>query len=426
MEAWMKVLLVGNGGREHAIAWKLSLSKKIDKIYACTINGGLSPLVENLNIDIKNQQVVVHAVRELAIDMVVIGPEEPLVSGLADALIATGVKVFGPNKVAAQFEASKAFSKKFMQKYDLPTAGYEEFDDYQKAYTYLVANQNYPIVLKADGLAAGKGVIIAENKEQALQGLSQIMKERAFGSAGDKLVVEEFLVGEEASVLAFVDNKSIVPMVAVQDHKAIFDNDKGPNTGGMGTYAPAPVVTEDISKIIKEEILDKFMLGLKQEGILYQGVIFIGIMITQDGPKVLEFNVRFGDPETQVIMSLLKTDLAEIMGAVCENRLREIKIEWDNAYAVCVVVASNGYPDKYPVNLPIDLSRVKNAYVFQAGTILKDNKLLNCGGRVLGVTAVDKNLKEAIKKAYHAVDSIDFSAKYFRKDIAQKAFKHLK
>ncbi len=420
----MNILIIGSGGREHAITWSLNKSREVDKIFVSPGNAGTAELAQNVNVDLSNDESIISFINDNLVGLVVIGPEDPLVNGLADVLIAQNIPVFGPQKNGAILEGSKAFAKRFMKKYNIPTAGYEEFSDYYKASIYLESAQ-YPLVLKADGLAAGKGVIIVNNQKEAQAALDRIMKDKDFGSAGDKIVVEEFLEGEEASILAFVDANTVVPMVPAQDHKAIFDGDKGPNTGGMGTYSPAPIVDDSVMKLFKEEVLDRFMVGLKAEKIVFRGIIFVGLMIKNGKPKVLEFNVRFGDPETQVVLPRLKTDLYTIMNAVVNDKLSEIKIEWNEEYAVCVVVASEGYPDAYPKGIELKNLNQDDAIVFHAGTKLENGKVVNSGGRVLGVTALDKDLKTAIAKAYSAVEKIEFEKKYYRKDIAQKAYKYI-
>lgn len=418
----MNILIIGNGGREHTIAWSLKKSSFVSKIFVSPGNGGTAEIAEN--IPIYNQEAIMEFIKDKNIGLVVIGPEDPLVAGLADVLIAKGVAVFGPEAEAAQLEGSKSFAKKFMKKYNIPTAEYEEFYDYNKASSYL-ENVDYPIVIKADGLAAGKGVIVASNQKEAQDAIDKIMKDKDFGDAGNRIVVEEFLDGEEASILAFVDSHTIVPMVPAQDHKAIYDGDKGPNTGGMGTYSPAPIVDEKVMERFRTEVLERFLYGLKKEGIVYRGILFVGLMIKNGVPKVLEFNVRFGDPETQVVLPRLKTDLYTIIDAVVHDRLSEIKIEWNDEFAVCVVIATEGYPDSYPKGIELTDLQQEGVLVFHAGTKIENDRLVNSGGRVLGVTAMDKDLKKAVAKAYQAVEKIKFDKKYYRKDIAQKAYKYL-
>ena len=420
----MNILIIGSGGREHTIAWSLRKSEAVSRIFVSPGNGGTAEIAENITLELSNEESIIKFTEENQIGLVVIGPEDPLVNGLADILIAQGIPVFGPQKKGAILEGSKSYAKWFMKKYQIPTAEYEEFTDYYKASIYL-ESAVYPLVLKADGLAAGKGVIIVNNLKEAQAALDKIMRDKEFGSAGDRLVIEEFLEGEEASILAFVDAHTVVPMVPAQDHKAIYDGDKGPNTGGMGTYSPTPIVDDNLMKLFKVEVLDRFMAGLKQEGIVYRGIIFVGLMIKNGHPKVLEFNVRFGDPETQVVLPRLKTDLYKIMDAVVHDKLSDIKIEWNPEYAVCVVVASEGYPESYPKGIEITEAKQDGVLVFHAGTKLEDGRLVNSGGRVLGVTAMDIDLKKAVAKAYTAVEKIKFEKKYYRKDIAQKAYKYL-
>jgi phosphoribosylamine---glycine ligase len=420
----MNVLVIGSGGREHTIVWSLEKSKKVSKIFVCPGNGGTEKIAENINISIDNSELLLDFIKSKNINLVVVGPEGPLVDGIADKLISEGILVFGPQKNVAKLEGSKTFAKEFMKKYNIPTADYKEFSDYDLAWEYL-KNANYPIVLKADGLASGKGVIIVDDLEKAQIALDRIMKNRDFGDAGNKLVIEEFLEGEEASILAFVDANTIIPMVGSQDHKSLYDDDKGPNTGGMGTYSPAPIVNQEVMKKIENEILKRFMDGIKKEKMVYRGILFVGLMIKDNNPKVLEFNVRFGDPETQVVLPRLQTDLFEVFNAVVNDNLANINLEWKEENAVCVVVASNGYPDFYEKGVAVNIPEIDDVLIFHAGTTIFENKLVNNGGRVLGITALDKDLKKAREKAYLAIEKIDFVNKYYRKDIAKKAFKFL-
>ncbi len=423
----MDILVIGSGGREHTLVWKLAQSSSVGKIYAIPGNPGMKDIAECIyDIGVEENKKIVNFAKDKNIGLTVIGPEIPLVNGLADDLQAAGLPVFGPSKAAAQLEGSKSFSKAIMKKYGIPTAKYEMFTDAAAAKKY-IEKEGTPIVIKADGLAAGKGVIVAETIEQAIAAVDEIMCDKAFGSAGDCVVIEECLIGEEASVLAFTDGETIVPMVPSQDHKRAFDDDKGPNTGGMGTYAPAPVVNNKMMELIQNQILMPVINAMNKEGKKYQGCLYAGLMITSDGPKVIEFNARFGDPETQVVLPLLKSDLAEIMLACTNGTLKGKNIEWDNKAAVCVVLAAGGYPRKYNKGDAITgLAEASEAgaLVFHAGTKEKDGVIVTNGGRVLGVTAIGRDIKDAIKNTYEDVKLIKFDNMYFRKDIAQKALKY--
>ena len=351
----------------------------------------------------------------------VVAPDDPLALGMVDALEAEGIRAFGPNKQAAQIEASKSFSKELMKKYHIPTADYEVFDDYESARAYLETSK-LPIVLKADGLALGKGVLICETRQQAMEGLKQIMLDKSFGDAGNRVVVEEYIEGPEVSILTFCDGKTIVPMKSAQDHKRAYDGDQGLNTGGMGTFAPSPKYTREIQQEVEEKIIKATLDALNSEGITFKGVIFFGLMLTKEGPKVLEYNARFGDPETQSVLMLLKTDLLDIFEAVVDERLEELDIQWEeDKSAVCVVMASGGYPESYPKGLPITgLDEVSGAVVFHAGTKQQDGQILTNGGRVLGVTAVGKDIQKAREIAYSNVAKIQFDGAHFRRDIGIK------
>lgn len=424
----MKILVIGSGGREHTLVWKLAQSKNVEKIYAAPGNPGMEELAECAAIDIGDNKKIVSFAQEKDICLVIIGPEVPLMNGLADAVQDAGIAVFGPAKAAAQLEGSKSFSKEIMKKYHIPTAKYEIFRDAAAAKAY-IKKEGAPIVVKADGLAAGKGVIVAETAEQALAAVDEIMCDKAFGAAGDSIVIEECLTGEEASVLAFTDGKTIVPMMPSQDHKRAFDGDKGPNTGGMGTYAPAPVIDKKMMQRVQKEILNPVIAAMQKEDKPYQGCLYAGLMITADGPKVIEFNARFGDPETQVVMPLLKSDLAEIMLACSDKTLADKEINWEKKAAVCVVLASGGYPQKYEkgsVIKGIAEAKAAGALIFHAGTRKKGSDIVTDGGRVLNIVAIDKNIKAAVKKAYEYVSFISFNKMQYRNDIAQKAFKYLK
>ncbi|MBR3498932.1 MAG: phosphoribosylamine--glycine ligase [Selenomonadaceae bacterium] len=419
----MNVLLIGGGGREHALAWKISQSPRLEKFFAIPGSPGIADFAECVeNISISDNAALVNFAKEKNIDLVVVGPEAPLVNGLTDALEAAGIKSFGPNKIAAQIEGSKIFAKRLMKKYKIPTADFEVFDSADAAKDYIRA-KGAPIVVKADGLAAGKGVIVAQTLEEALAAVDEM---KNFGAAGSKIVVEEFMDGEEASVLALTDGEKILPLIAAQDHKRVFDGDKGLNTGGMGAYAPAPVVDEKISARVEEKILKPTIAALRAEGIIYRGCLYAGLMIVGGEPKVVEFNCRFGDPETQVVLPLMEDDLLALMDECAAGTLSDKKISWKNQSAVCVILASGGYPKAYKKNLPIDgISKAKTlgAMIFHAGTKISDGELVTSGGRVLGVTVTAPTLQEAVDKVYRCVEVIHFDDAHFRKDIAAKALK---
>ena len=387
----MKILVIGSGGREHALVWKLKQSPRVKKIFCAPGNAGISELAELADISAENIPGLLDFAREKTIDLVVVGPEAPLVGGIVDEFQKAGLTVWGPGQQAAQLEGSKYFAKDLMKKYLIPQADFGVFENFQKARDFL-KGKKYPLVVKADGLAAGKGVIIARDEGEAVEALSEIMEKKIFGPAGNLVVIEEFLQGEEASLLAFSDGRNILPMVSAQDHKQVFDNDEGPNTGGMGAYSQVPVVTPKIYQEVSEKILKPTIAGLNKEGIKYVGVLYAGLMITKDGPKVLEFNVRFGDPETQVILPRLKNDLVTVIEASLAGRLEKIKMEWDNRACVCVVLAAGGYPGSYVKGDEIsgfeEVKRMKDVIVFHAGTKLKDGKIVTNGGRILGVTAL--------------------------------------
>ena len=423
----MNILILGSGGREHALLWKLAQSPEATKLYAVPGNPGMAELAECVAGSIEDNVAVVKFAQEKKIDLVVVGPEVPLMNGVVDALRAAGIKAFGPTKAAAELEGSKSFSKNIMKKYGIPTAKYEVFTDADAARAY-IEKEGAPIVIKADGLAAGKGVIVAETKEQALDAVHEILDDAAFGKAGSRVVIEAFMEGEEASLLAFTDGKTIRPMVSSQDHKRAYDGDKGPNTGGMGTYAPAPVMTKDMVEQATEKILKPMIAAMAKEGRPYQGCLYAGLMITEEGPKVVEFNARFGDPETQVVLPLLKGDLVKIMQACVDGTLDTAAVDWEDGAAVCVVMASGGYPKSYKKGYAIDgLKKAESlgTFVFHAGTAKKDGKVVTSGGRVLGVTARGGGIKEATEKAYKGVEAIRFTDEFHRKDIAHRALERL-
>mgnify|MGYP006273470653 CR=1 FL=1 len=422
----MKILEVGSGGREHTLTWKLKQSDKVEKIFVAPGNAGTEELATNVNIkDTNINELVTFATRK-EIDLTFVGPEAPLVEGIVDLFKEEGLAVFGPNQKAAQLEGSKVFSKNLMKEYDIPTAKYESFTEADEAIAY-IKEEGAPIVVKAEGLAAGKGVIVAQSTTEAVEAVETIMLDEKFGAAGSRIVVEEFLTGEEATVLAFTDGETIVPLIASQDHKPAYDNDEGPNTGGMGAYAPAPVVDEELLAQVKADVLEPTIDGLKEEGVEYKGLIYCGLMIEDREVKVLEYNVRFGDPEAQAVLPLLETDLVDIAKAVNEKRLSEIEIEWSNKTAVCVIMASGGYPVDYETGEEItgikEAEEDEDIIVFQAGTERKDGKLLTAGGRVLGVTAVGEGYQDTIEKAYQGVEEIDFAEAHYRSDIGAKAVK---
>ena len=414
----MKVLVIGSGGREHAIAYKLNLSDKVSQIYAIPGNPGIASFGVNVSGSVEDIPFILNFAKENKIDFVVIGPEVPLCMGLADTLEENGFKVFGPRQKAAMLEGSKAFSKEFMIKHNIPTAKYVEVNDYENAINQLV-NFTYPLVIKADGLAAGKGVVIVNDENEAKETLKAMLVDNYLSGAGKKVVIEEFLNGFECSLLCFTDGESIIPMVSAKDHKQIFDGNLGPNTGGMGTVSPNPFMIDGMDEILKNEILTPFLEGLKKENMDYRGVVFIGLMIENNKPKVLEFNVRFGDPETQSILLRLDTDLFEIMQACSERKLKNIEIKWKEEHAGCLVLASKGYPSSYPKGLEIkNLDMVDNdIIIFHAGTAIKDNKLVTSGGRVLNICALGKDLNDVRNKIYKAAKIIDFEGKQYRSDI---------
>lgn len=420
----MKVLLIGSGGREHALAWKLTQSELVEELVVAPGNPGIAMLPKTLNValDVDNHEEILDYVKACGIGLVVVGPEAPLVAGLADVLRANNIPVFGPNKSAAELEGSKAFSKEMMAKYGVPTAFYKICEDVATAKAY-IEEKGAPIVVKADGLAAGKGVVVAMTKEDALAAVDDMMGDMCFGAAGARVVIEEFMEGEEASLLAFTDGKTVVPMIASQDHKRVGDGDQGPNTGGMGTYAPAPVMTPELRQKAYDTILKPMVDAMAKEGKPYQGCLYAGLMVKGDSVKVVEFNCRFGDPETQVVLPLLDGDLAEIMLACANGTLDQVKIDWHKRAAVCVVMASAGYPGSYAKGKEITgLTDVpENSVVFHAGTKLVDDKIVTNGGRVLGVTAFADDIKAARDKAYEAVEKISFEGAFCRKDIAWRA-----
>ena len=418
----MKILIVGSGGREHALAWKIAQSPKAEKIYCAPGNAGIAEYAECVDIGAMEFDKLAAFAKEKEIDLTVIGMDDPLVGGIVDVFEAQGLRVFGPRKNAAILEGSKAFSKDLMKKYDIPTAAYENFDDPEKALAYL-EHADFPIVLKADGLALGKGVLICNTLEEAKDGVKSIMLDKKFGSAGNQMVIEEFMTGREVSVLSFVDGKTIRIMTSAQDHKRALDGDQGLNTGGMGTFSPSPFYTEEVDAFCKKYIYQKTVDAMAAEGREFKGIIFFGLMLTPKGPKVLEYNARFGDPEAQVVLPRMKNDIIDVFEACVDGTLDQIELEFEDNAAVCVVLASDGYPVKYDKGLEIrGLENFKDKegyYVFHAGTKFKDGKIVTNGGRVLGVVATGDDLKKARANAYEAVKLIDFDNKYCRSDIGK-------
>ena len=422
----MNILIIGSGGREHAIAWKCAQDDFVTHIYVCPGNAGtyLEDKVSNIEIDTKKFNLIEDFCVKKQIDLVIIGPEQPLVDGLTDYLQNKGIKTFGPSKSAAQLEGSKTFSKDFFVKYDIPTAEYKSFEDFDSSVNYL-DEVSYPTVVKADGLAAGKGVIICENKESAIEALNSIFNDKAFGKAGNRVVIEEFLEGEEASFIAVVSKDKIIPLVTSQDHKAVGDGDVGLNTGGMGAYSPAPIVTEEMQKKILEKVMYPTMNGLINEGFPYLGFLYAGLMIKDGDLKVLEFNCRFGDPETQPILIRLKSSLVELCLAAIENKLNSYSIDWSSKHSCGVVIASKGYPESYDIDKVVKIKYTEDddLKLFHAGTKYEDNKIITSGGRVFCATALGNDLKEAQEKAYNLVNNVDFEGSFFRKDIGFKGIK---
>ena len=418
----MKILIVGSGGREHAIAWSVAKSSKVDKIYCAPGNAGIAEFAQCVEIGAMEFEKLAAFAKEKEIDLTIIGMDDPLVGGVVDVFEAEGLRVFGPRKNAAILEGSKAFSKDLMKKYNIPTAGYENFTDAEEALAYL-ENAKFPIVLKADGLALGKGVLICNTLEEAKEGVKSIMLDKQFGSAGNRMVIEEFMTGREVSVLSFVDGTTVKTMTSAQDHKRAKDGDQGLNTGGMGTFSPSPFYTKEIEEYCEKYIFQPTVDAMKAEGREFKGIIFFGLMLTEDGPKVLEYNARFGDPETQVVLPRMKSDIIEVMEACIDGTLDKINLEFEDNAAVCVVLASDGYPVKYDKGFEIfGLDTFKEHdgyYCFHAGTKFADGKIVTNGGRVLGVTAEGADLKEARKNAYAATEWVTFQNKYMRNDIGK-------
>lgn len=422
----MKILMVGSGGREHALIMKLLESPKVEKIYCAPGNGGISAYAECFDVDACDIEGMLNLAKRLAVDLVFVAPDDPLALGMVDAFEEAGFKTFGPNKAAAQIEASKIFSKNFMKKHNIPTAEYEVFEDYALAEKYIENYDKFPVVLKADGLALGKGVLICQDKKEALEGLKTLMVDRKMGKAGDKIVIEEFLTGPEVSVLAFTDGKAVCPMVSSKDHKRALDNDKGLNTGGMGTIAPNPYYSKEMHEKCFNDIFMPTVDGMRKEGRPFKGCLYFGLMLTKYGPKVIEYNARFGDPEAQVVLPMLKTPLIDLVMAVIDENLEKIKLENYDGAAACVMIASGGYPVEYKKGYEIygldDKGQVKDSediFIYHSGTKKENGKYLTNGGRVLGVVSKAKDLNTALDKVYKAIENIRFDKMHYRKDIGR-------
>lgn len=416
----MKILVIGSGGREHALCWKISKSKRVDKIYCAPGNGGTANVAENIDIKPDDIDSLLDFALNENIDLTVVGPEDPLVMGIADRFMENGLRVFGPTKKGAILEGSKIYSKEFMDKYNIPTGKYSCFNDLDKALKSL--NEfDYPLVVKADGLCLGKGVVIAEDRKEAEDAIKMMMEDKKFGEAGASIILEEFLTGVEASLLCFVGGDRIIPMESAKDYKSIFEGDKGPNTGGVGCFSPNPILTEELEKTIETEILENIKIGMKSEGMDFKGILFIGLMLTEKGPKVLEFNVRFGDPETEVLLPRLESDIVEVFQKTIDGTLREDDLKWSNKKCLTVVLTSGGYPLKYEKGKEITglNSLDEDVILFHNGTKIQDGKLLTNGGRVLSVTCLGDSLEEAKEKAYRNVERIHFDSMYYRKDIGK-------
>ena len=420
----MKVLVVGGGGREHALVRKIKESKKVDEIFCTPGNGGISYDAKCFDVAATDIDGVVNLAKEIKADLVVVAPDDPLVAGMVDALNKAGFKTFGPRANAAIIEGSKVFSKELMQKYNIPTAEYKVFDNAEEAIEYIKERNEFPTVIKADGLALGKGVIIPENLDDAIAGVKEIMEDKIFGASGNNIVVEEFLTGPEVSVLAFTDGKCVKPMVSSMDHKRALDGDKGLNTGGMGTVSPNPYYTQEVAKECMDKIFMPTINAMNNEGRTFKGCLYFGLMITPKGPKVIEYNCRFGDPETQVVLPRLKTDIVDIFEAIDSETLSDLDVEWSDDACACVIMASGGYPKSYPKGIEItglSNGQLDGVTVYHAGTKLQNNELVTSGGRVLGVTALGDTLENALKKSYDAVEKIHFEGAHYRRDIGKRA-----
>ncbi len=424
----MDVLVIGSGGREHALVWALRKDKNIKNIYCAPGNAGTALIAQNINISADRTDELLKFAMEKNIGLTVVGPEIPLVNGIADVFTDAGLSIFGPCKNAAKLEGSKEFTKNLLKENKIPTAEFERFSDSEKAKLYIKNNKKYPVVIKADGLAAGKGVIICNNENDAITAINDIMDKKIFGHAGDKIIIEEFLTGDEASILALTDGSDILLLPPSQDHKRIYDDDKGPNTGGMGAYAPTPLIDETLINKIKNTIFYPTLEGLKKKNIIYKGVLYAGLMITEDGPTVLEYNCRFGDPETQSIVPLIESSLSDLFVACVKGKIKDRKIETKQGFALNVVIASSGYPGKYETGREISgLEKFKDRediIIFHAGTKNENGKVVTSGGRVLNFTGIDKNIENTIKKVYDNISEIKFDGAYFRKDIGRRALKY--
>jgi phosphoribosylamine--glycine ligase len=425
----MRVLVVGGGGREHALVWKISRNSSVEKIYAAPGNAGMTSLADCIKVNVNSNEELASFAEEKDIGLTVVGPEAPLVAGIVDIFRSRGLRIFGSTREASQIEGSKSFAKNLMKKYGIPTGDAIIFDDYNEALSF-VKKETPPFVVKADGLAAGKGVVVCFDQESALKALDDCFIEKKFGSAGQRVMLEEYLEGEEVTVKAFTDGETVLPMVPVQDYKPVFDGDEGPNTGGMGSYSPVPAVDEATYQSIVNSILEPTVQALRNEGIIYQGVLYAGIILTRDGPKVLEFNCRFGDPESQAIFPLLYSDLVEIMMALIEGNLKDYRLKWSTGVCVTAVLASKGYPGSYEQGFEIsgldEAAKMEGVQVFHAGTAKKDGKIVTAGGRVLNVSAVGGDFSEARKRAYRAIEKIHFKGMHFRTDIALRAVQKIK
>ncbi len=420
----MKILMLGSGGREHALIRKLKESPRVKEVICAPGNGGISCDAQCFPVSVMDKQGVIDLARREEVDLVFVAPDDPLAAGMVDALNAAGIRAFGPNAAAARIEGSKVFSKNLMKKYGIPTASYAVFDDPSEALVYIVSENKYPTVIKADGLALGKGVIIAGNEQEARNAVEDIMENKVFGESGNRIVVEEFLTGPEVSVLAFTDGKTVVPMVSSMDHKRAHDGDKGLNTGGMGTISPNPHYSQSLADECMKTIFEPTVRAMAAEGCPFKGCLYFGLMMTADGPKVIEYNARFGDPEAQVVLPRLKTPLVDIVEAVIDERLSDIDIDWDKGACACVIIASGGYPEKYRKGFEItgldDGGQADGVTVYHSGTLKKDGKFFTNGGRVLGVTASGSSLDEALEKAYGAVETISFEGAFHRSDIGRR------
>ncbi len=420
----MKILVIGSGGREHALVWKIAQSPMVEKIYCAPGNGGIEDIAQCLDIAADDINALLDFASREEIDLTVVGPEAPLAAGIVDVFESKGLKIFGPGKLASRLESSKVFAKNIMKKYNIPTAGFEEFTNLKSALKF-VKDAERPLVIKADGLCAGKGVFVCVNLEEQEQAINSILKDKAFGDSGGRIIIEECLAGQEASIIVISDGDNVITMASSQDHKRVFDDDIGPNTGGMGAYSPAPVVTDEVLKYIQGKIIIPTIKGMKSEGTPFSGVLYTGVMITADGPKVLEFNVRFGDPETQVILPRLKSDLLELILKSVDKKLEGHTLVWDARACVCVVAASGGYPGKYEKGKLIkglsDVDCAKEGIVFHAGTKKQGDEIITSGGRVLGVTSLGNDIKSAIDNTYAVLDKISFDSMFFRRDIGKKA-----